>query len=179
MGFTFQQQLHLCLQIDCIMIVSLIAAAAENNVIGKDNKLVWHLPDDFKFFKNKTLGHHIIMGRKTFESTGVLKNRKSVIISRNKDYTIPEGCLVVPSIAAAIASVQNDEEAFIIGGADIYKQSLQFADKIYLTRVHTSMEGDAYFPEIDEKNWELVAKEDHAADEKHLYAFSFLEYRKK
>lgn len=159
--------------------ISLIAAAAENNVIGKDNKLVWHLPVDFKFFKSKTLGHHIIMGRKTFESTGVLKDRTSIIITRNKNYTAPEGCLVVPSISAAIASVKNDDEAFIIGGADIYKQSLQFADKIYLTRVHATIEGDAYFPEIDAKNWELISSEDHAADEKHHYAFSFLEYRKK
>ncbi len=161
------------------MTISLIAAASENNVIGKDNKLIWKLPADMNFFKTKTLGHHIIMGRKTFESTGVLPKRTTIIISRNNDLTVPENCLLATSIEDAISKVKNDNEAFIIGGADIYKQSLSVADKIYLTRIHHIFEGDAHFPEIDVTKWELVSEQVHHPDEKNQYAFTFLEYRKK
>ncbi|MGE0638178.1 MAG: dihydrofolate reductase [Bacteroidia bacterium] len=161
------------------MIISLIVAASENNVIGKNNQLIWKLNSDMRFFREKTIGHHIIMGRKTFESTGVLPKRTSIIVSRNSDLKVPENCLLATSIEDAISKVKNDEEAFIIGGAEIYKQSLELADKIYLTRVHHSFVGDAFFPEIDETKWELISKQEHHPDEKNQYAFTFLEYRKK
>lgn len=160
------------------MIVSLIAAAAENNVIGRDNQLIWKLPADMKFFKNKTLGHHIIMGRKTFESTGVLPSRTSIVISRNQDLKLPEGCILATSIEDALSKVKNDDEAFIIGGAEIYRQSLAVADKIYLTRIYHTFTGDAFFPEVDESKWELISKTDHQPDERNLYSFSFFEYKK-
>ncbi len=131
------------------------------------------------FFKSKTLGHHIIMGRKTFESTGVLPKRTTIIISKNRSLVIPENCLLANSIEDAISKVKNDDEAFIIGGADIYRQSLAVADKIYLTRIHHSFEGDAYFPEVDESKWQLVASDYREPDEKNQYAFTFLEYLKK
>ena len=158
------------------MTISLIAAAASNNVIGNNNKLPWHLPADFKFFKSKTLGHHIIMGRKTFESTGVLKDRTSIIITRNKDFKIPEGCLIASSIDKAISMIKNDDEIFIIGGAEIFKQVIEIADKIYLTRIHHEFDGDTFFPQIDEKKWKLASRQDHQPDEKNKYPFSFLEY---
>ncbi len=161
------------------MTVSLIVAASENNVIGKDNQLIWKLPADMKFFREKTTGHHIIMGRKTFESTGVLKNRTHIIITRNIDYKVPDGCLLASSVEDAVSKVRNDDEAFIIGGAEIYKQSLAIADKIYLTRIHHNFEGDAFFPEIDETKWNLVSQQDYQPDEKNQYAFSFLEYNKR
>lgn len=160
------------------MIISLIAAVSENNVIGKDNKLIWKLTEDMKFFRKKTTGHHIIMGRKTFESTGVLPNRTSIVISRNSGLKIPENCLLASSIEDAITKVKNDDEVFIIGGADIYRQSLEIADKIYLTRIHQTFEGDAFFPEIDKTKWELVSQQNHQADEKNQYAYSFLEFDK-
>ncbi len=161
------------------MTISLIAAASENNVIGKDNQLIWKLPADLKFFREKTTGHHIIMGRKTFESTGVLPKRTSIIISRNNNLTLPENCLLANSIEDAISKVKNDAEVFIIGGADIYRQSLAIADKIYLTSIHHIFEGDAYFPEIDNTKWELISELFHQPDDKNQYAFTFLEYRKK
>lgn len=161
------------------MTISIIVAVAENNVIGKDNQLIWKLPADMKFFREKTTRHHIIMGRKTFESTGVLKNRTSIIISRNKDYIVPYGCLLAKSIDDAIAKVKNDEEVFIIGGADIYRQGLEIADKIYLSRIHHSFEGDVFFPEIDGEIWELISSKDHHPDEKNEYFFTFLEYKRK
>ncbi len=160
------------------MEVSFIVAVSENNVIGKDNKLIWKLPADLKFFKNKTLGHHIIMGRKTFESIGVLKDRTSIIITRNKDYKVPEGCILALSVEDALSKVKNDDEAFIIGGEEIFRQSMEIADKIYLTRIHQSFEGDTFFPELDETKWELISKEDHQPDEKNHYSYSFLEYRR-
>lgn len=161
------------------MTISLIVAASENNVIGKDNQLIWKLPADMKFFREKTTGHHIIMGRKTFESTGVLPKRTCIIISRNNDLKVPENCILATSIEDAISKVKNDDEAFIIGGSEIYKQSIELADKIYLTRIHHAFEGDAYFPEIDAMKWSLVSEQFHQVDEKNQYAFTFLEYRKR
>ncbi len=160
------------------MTISLIAAASENNVIGKDNKLIWKLSADMKFFREKTTGHHIIMGRKTFESTGVLPNRTSIIISRNNGLKLPKNCLLASSIEDAFSKVKNDDEIFIIGGADIYRQSLEIAHKIYLTRIHHTFEGDAFFPEIDKAKWELVSQQDHQPDEKNQYPFTFLEFKK-
>ena len=159
--------------------LTIIAAAAENNALGKDNQLVWHLPEDFKRFKSLTSGHYIIMGRKTFESfPKPLPNRTHVIISRQKDYQAPEGCIVVSDLQEAINACPKDEEVFIIGGGQIYKQSIDLVDKIDLTRVHTTVEADTFFPEIDETKWELIFEEFHPKDEKHNFDFTFLTYIK-
>jgi dihydrofolate reductase len=156
-----------------------IAAAAENNALGKDNKLVWHLPDDFKRFKQITTGHHIILGRKTFESfPKPLPNRTHVIITRNKNYKA-EGCIIVNSIEEALKIVPKNEDTFIIGGAEIYRQSLHLSDKIELTRVHTTCEADAFFPEIDAEEWKITNEEFHPKDEKHNFDFTFLTYVKR
>lgn len=150
-----------------------IAAAAENNALGKDNQLVWHLPDDFKRFKQLTTGHHIILGRKTFESfPKLLPNRTHVIITRNKKYKV-EGCIIVNSIEEALKSAPQDQDIFIIGGAEIYKQSLHLSDKIELTRVHTSCNADAFFPEINSQEWHLQSEEFHPKDEKHQFDFTY------
>jgi dihydrofolate reductase len=156
-----------------------IAAAAENNALGKDNQLVWHLPDDFKRFKQLTTGHHIILGRKTFESfPKPLPNRTHVIITRNKNYTA-EGCIIVNSIEEALKIVPKNEDAFIIGGAEIYKQSIHLSNKIELTRVHTTCEADAFFPEINPQEWQLINEEFHPKDEKHQFDFTFQTFVKK
>jgi dihydrofolate reductase len=159
--------------------ITLIAAAAENNALGKDNQLVWHLPHDFKRFKQITSGNFIIMGRKTFESfPKPLPNRTHIIITRQKNYKV-EGCNVVNSIEKAIEISPKNEEVFIIGGAEIYSQSIDFADKIELTRVHASFDADAYFPEINLNEWELIFEEHHAKDEKHNFDFTFQTFIKK
>ena len=159
--------------------ITLIAAAAENNALGKNNDLIWHLPDDFKRFKAITSGHYIIMGRKTFESfPKPLPNRTHVIITRQKNYN-PENCIVVNSLEKAIEICPKDEDVFVIGGGEIYQQSIAIADKIELTRVHSTFEADTFFPEIDNTIWELVQEEFHPKDEKHLFDFSFQTYLKK
>ena len=159
--------------------IILIAAAAENNALGKDNQLLWHLPEDFKRFKQITSGNYIIMGRKTFESfPKPLPNRTHVIITRQKDY-IAEGCIVVHSLEEAIEISPKEEEVFVIGGAEIYKQSIENADKIELTRVHSEFEADAFFPEFNTSNWNLVFSEKHTKDEKHQYDYTFDTYLKK
>ena len=160
------------------MIVSIIAALAENNVIGKDNDLIWHLPADLKHFKNLTTGHHVIMGRKTYESIGrILPNRTFIIVTRNENYVV-DGAIVVHSLRDAINSVKEDEEVFIIGGAEIYQQSLDVADKMYLTKVRQQFEGDAYFPNFDSEIWKLVSSVPHNSDEKNKYTYTFEEYEK-
>jgi len=160
--------------------ITIIAAAAENNALGKDNDLVWHLPDDFKRFKELTSGHHVIMGRKTFESLpGTLPNRTHVVITRRHDFKAVGNCIVVHSLETALKAAQNDDQPFIIGGGEIYKQAMTIADKIELTRVHTSVEADTFFPEIDLEQWELIAQEQHAQDDRHKYAFSYLTYIRK
>jgi dihydrofolate reductase len=154
--------------------LTLIAATSTNNALGKDNQLVWHLPDDFKRFKALTSEHYIIMGRKTFESfPKPLPNRIHVIITRNKSYEAPEGCIVVLSLEEAIKVCPKNEEVFIIGGGEIYKQSIDMADKVELTRVHTTVEADTFFPEINPEQWELVFEELHLKDEKHVFDFTF------
>lgn len=162
------------------MTLTLIAAVAENNALGKDNKMMWHLPDDFKHFKSRTSGHHIIMGRKTFESfPSALPNRTSVIITRQANYKA-DGCIVVGSLDEAIAVSPKDEEVFIIGGGEIYNQSIDRADKLDLTRVHAEFpDADAYFPQIDESKWELTEAIFHPRDEKHAYEMTFQTYLKK
>lgn len=159
--------------------IILIAAAAENNALGKDNRLLWHLPDDFKRFKQLTTGHHIIMGRKTFESfPKPLPNRTHVIITRQQ-YDAPEGCIVVDSLEKAIAVCPEGEDAFVIGGGEIYKLAMPAADKIDLTRVHTTLDADTFFPAIDPAEWELVGSEFHPEDERHAYGFTFQQFIRK
>ncbi len=159
---------------------TIIAAASENNALGKDNDLIWHLPDDFKRFKTLTSHHHIIMGRKTFESfPKPLPNRTHIIITKQVDYKAPEGCLVVSSLQKAMDLCPKNEENYIIGGGQIYKQSIEIADKIELTRVHTTMEADTFFPEVDLSKWELIIEEFHSKDEKNQYDFTFLTYVKR
>lgn len=161
--------------------ITLIAAASKNNALGKDNDLLWHLPDDFKRFKKLTTGHKIIMGRKTFESfPKPLPNRTHIVITRDKDYTIDfEECIVVHSIEAALKLVENDEISYVIGGGEIYRQSEKFANKIELTRVHKAFDADTFFPEIDLNDWELIEEEYHQRDEKHKYDFTYLTYVRK
>ncbi|WP_159800192.1 dihydrofolate reductase [Flavobacterium sp. MK4S-17] len=156
------------------MTITLIAAAAENNALGKDNRMLWHLPDDFKHFKKLTTGHHIIMGRKTLQSmNGSLPNRTHIVVTRQKDFTY-QGCMIVHSLDEALTACPQDEEIFIIGGGEIYKQAIGRADKIELTRVHTNIDAaDAYFPEFDTEKWHKVSEEYHPKDEKHTIDFTF------
>jgi dihydrofolate reductase len=156
------------------MRISIISAMAENRVIGIENRLPWHLPADLKHFRSLTMGHHILMGRKTFESIGKpLPGRTTVIISRNPDFAAP-GCIVAGSIEAAIAACHNDSEVFIIGGEQLYRQALPLADRLYLTQVATQVTGDAYFPEIDPAQWRQSAAERFPADAQNPYAYQFL-----
>ena len=159
--------------------ITIIAAAGENNSLGKDNDLVWHLPDDFKRFKELTSGNHILMGRKTYETfPKPLPNRKHLIITRQEEYSVPENCFVFDSIQSAFDEVLSDNDIWIIGGGEIYKQSMGIADRIELTRVHSDFEADTFFPEIGEE-WELVKEEYHPADERHKYDFTYLTYNRK
>jgi len=162
------------------MIVSAIVAVAKNNVIGKDNDMPWYLPADLKYFKRTTLGHHIIMGRKNFESIGrPLPKRTNIVLTRDP-YFIVSGCLVAHSIEEALTKAYDngDREAFIIGGGEIYKQSLPFLDKIYLTEIDLEVEGDVYFPDIDAKKWKLLSSEAHQADERNEYNYIFKVYER-
>lgn len=158
----------------------IIAAAAENNALGKDNDLVWHLPDDFKRFKSLTSGHKIIMGRKTLESfPKPLPNREHIVITRDRDYTPKFPCTVVHSIENAIDLVGDAETAFIIGGGEIYKQSMPLATSIELTRVHGIFDADTFFPKINPDEWALVKEEHHPKDDRHQYSFTYLTYQRK
>ncbi|WP_298116026.1 dihydrofolate reductase [Flavobacterium sp.] len=159
--------------------IILIAAVAENNALGKDNQLVWHLPNDFKRFKTLTSGHYIIMGRKTFESfPKPLPNRTHIIITRQKNYKY-EGCIIASSLEKAIEMAPKNEDVFVIGGGEIYKQSIEIADKIEVTKVHATFEADTYFPEIDLDKWKLVLEEHHKKDDKHNFDFTFQTYLKR
>lgn len=154
--------------------LSIIVAVGENNVIGKDNDLIWKLPRDMKHFKETTTGHYIIMGRKTFESNGrPLPNRTNVIVTRDKNYTA-EGCVVVHSLEDAINEAKDDAEGFIIGGGEIYKKSMSFIDRIYITKIHHEFEGDTFFSEINMEDWTEVDRRDFEPDEKNEYAFTIL-----
>ena len=158
----------------------MIAAAGKNNEIGKDNDLLWHLPDDFRRFKRLTSGHKIIMGRKTFESfPKPLPNRIHIIITRDRNYGVEHpDCIVVYSLDEALDLVETDESSYIIGGGEIYSLALDKTDIIELTRVHGNFEADAYFPEIDLALWDLIREEYHPEDEKHAYSFTYLTYRR-
>ena len=158
--------------------IIIIAAMAKNHVIGVDNRLPWHLPDDLKHFKQLTLNKAIIMGRKTWESLpGLLPNRRHIVITRNPDYVV-QGAETVSSLEQAIELVAPDQPAFIVGGGNVYQQAIQLADKMYLTIVDSEVEGDAFFPNWDESLWHEVNREFHPADEKHNYDFAFVEYEK-
>ena len=158
--------------------IIIIAAIARNNALGKDNQLIWHLPADPKRFKKVTSGHHVIMGRKTYESLGKpLPNRTNIVISRNKDYTA-EGCIVRNSLEEAVESAKNDSSPFILGGAEIYKQGIEFADILDLTFIHHDFEADAFFPEIDPEIWEEISRQDFKADGKNKYDYSFVTYKR-
>ena len=161
--------------------LTIIVAVGENNAIGKDNDLIWHLSDDLKRFKKLTNGHHIIMGRKTFESfPKPLPNRTHIVITRQSNYSVPIGVIVVNSLEDALDAARNDEHPFIIGGGEIYKQAMPLVDKLEITRVHSTFkDADTFFPEIDTDKWEEVSRITHDADEKHAYAFSFITYLKR
>lgn len=159
----------------------IIVAMDENNAIGKNNKLLWHLPDDLKRFKKLTQNHPVIMGRNTFESLGrPLPNRLNIIISGNRHYTVPEGVVLTHSLQEAIEiAKQENPDSFIIGGGILYKQALDSVDTIELTLVHTKIkEADTFFPNINLSDWKKVYEEFHPADEKHSYDFTFLTFSK-
>jgi dihydrofolate reductase len=159
--------------------ITLIAAVADNNAIGAKNSLMWHLPNDFKRFKEITSGHYIIMGRKTFESfPKPLPNRTHVIVSRQKDFSY-ENCIVVHDLDAALSVCPKSETVFIIGGGEIYKQSIYIADRLDITRVHNSFKADTFFPEIDLKKWNLISSVFNSKDEKHAYDYTFQNYERK
>lgn len=161
------------------MKISLIAAAAENNVIGVDNDLPWRLPDDMKFFVQCTKGHHILTGRKNLESFGkLLPNRTNIVLTRDKDYSF-EGAYIFNELDAALEFAKNrgEHELMVIGGGEIYRQTIDRAHRIYLTRVHTEIEGDTYFPEIGDE-WKLIEEKKHAQDDRHAYAFTFQVFEK-
>lgn len=161
------------------MKIILVAAYAQNRVIGKNNDLVWRLPKDFKHFKDLTMGHPIVMGRKTFESLGKpLPNRTSIIITRDTQYQ-QEGCIVVHSLEEAIAEARHlDEQIFIIGGAEIYKQALPIANLMYLTEVKAFPEGDSFFPEFSANEWKETARKSFSKDDKHQYDFDFVTWER-
>ena len=166
------------------MTVSIIVAASENNVIGKDNDLIWHLPADMKFFKETTSGHHVLMGRKNYESIPEkwrpLPNRENIIVTRQKREN-SDHVHYVNSIREGIqiARDRGEEELFIIGGGEIYRQTMDLADKIYLTRIHHTFEGDTFFPEIDASRFDLESKKHLSSDDKNAYDMTFFTYTKK
>ncbi len=160
------------------MILSLIVAASENNVIGKGNKLPWHLPDDLKRFKALTKGHPIIMGRKTFESIGrVLPDRVNIVVSNTLEEA-PAGTLLANSLTAALDLAKTSDEAFIIGGSQLFAMSLPLAGRLFLTRVHATIDGDVSLPTIDFSKWKEMCREEHPKDSDHQYSFTFLNYER-
>lgn len=161
--------------------LSIIAAVAKNNVIGKDNKLIWHLPEDLKRFKNLTMGHNIIMGRKTFESLGrVLPNRKHIVLCKNSHLEIDnENVEIIHDVDSLGTYISSSEENFVIGGASIYKLLLPKVQKMYITRINQDFEGDVYFPKIDENEWTVIEREKGLKDEKNPYDYEYITYERK
>jgi len=161
------------------MLVSLIVAASENNVIGKNGQLPWHLPSDMKYFRDTTMGHCVIMGRKNYDSIPEkfrpLSGRPNIIITHQKNFSAPQ-CIVVNSIKEALdeAKKKNETEAFIIGGGEIFKQSMELADKIYLTRIYATIDGDVFFPPVNMKEWKEESVRHFKADEKNKFDYSFI-----
>jgi dihydrofolate reductase len=163
--------------------ISIVVAAAENNAIGKDNRLIWRLPNDMKFFKEKTIGHCIVTGRKNYESIPdnfrPLPGRTNIVVTRKKNYQAP-GAIVVHSLEDAIveATKRGETDLCVIGGGEIYRQSLNLTDVIWLTRVHHEFDAHVFFPALDPTKWKITWREEHQADEKHAYAFTFLKYER-
>jgi dihydrofolate reductase len=163
------------------MKIAIIAAVANNHVIGADNKLLWHLPADLKHFKNLTIGHTMIMGRKTFESIGKpLPGRRTIVVTRKENYDA-KGCDVVHSLNEAFELAKENEEIFVVGGAEIYQQTIDLTQtqKLYITRVFALFEGDAFFPNVDPRKWKLTERADHQANEKNPFNFTFLTYERR
>lgn len=159
--------------------ITMIAAAAKNDALGKDNDLIWHISEDLKRFKRLTSGHAIIMGRKTFESMPkALPNRTNIVLTRKKEYQ-PEGAIVVHTIEEALKLVKDDEQPFVIGGGEIYTLFMSFCNRIELTRVHHEFEADVFFPKIDSSAWEIIAQEDHTSTETQPFDYSYITYEKK
>lgn len=153
--------------------ISIVVAVSENNAIGKDNQLLWHLPADLKHFKEITSGNTIIMGRKTYDSVGrPLPNRRNIVITRSTELQMPN-VEVVNTLEAALSLCEDENEVFIIGGAEIYKHALQFTNRIYLTTVHQTYGADVFFPELNREEWKEINKEYHPADEKNSVAYTF------
>lgn len=156
------------------MLLSIIVALSDNRVIGAGNQLPWRLSADLKRVKALTMGHHLIMGRKTYESIGrPLPGRTNVIITRNASYA-PQGCVVVDSLPAALATAASDSEVFVFGGGEIFREALPLVKRIYLTRVHCQIEGDTHFPELNPAEWREVERQDFKSDEKNEYDYSFV-----
>ena len=156
------------------MKLSIIVAMSNNRVIGRDNTMPWHLPADLRHFKHITLGKPILMGRKTYESIGrPLPERHNIVITRDNSYTTP-GCTVVHSIDAALQTAAGSDEVMVIGGAEFYRQVLPQVDTIYLTQIHAELEGDTFFPVLDDANWREVERENFEADDNNPYAYSFV-----
>lgn len=166
------------------MIISLIAAVSRNQVIGKENDLPWRLPDDMKYFMQTTSGHHVLMGRKNYDSLPdkfkPLPNRTNIVVTRQDGFQA-EGCTVVDSIEKGIeyAAANKEQELFIIGGAQIYNQALAGADYLYITEIDADIEGDTYFPDTQPHDWEEISRKHHEADDRHRYSFDFVIYKRK
>ncbi|MEQ9298840.1 MAG: dihydrofolate reductase [Cyclobacteriaceae bacterium] len=166
------------------MKISMIAAVSANGVIGKDNDMAWHLPDDMKFFKQTTAGHHVLLGRKNWESIPLkwrpLPNRPNIVITRNDEYQA-DGGTVTSSLenALRIAKDASEEEAFIIGGGEIYRLGLPLSDRMYITEIDAQIDGDTFFPEWDKSAWIEVSRKHHESDERHAFPFDFVVYDKK
>ncbi|MCP4460378.1 MAG: dihydrofolate reductase [Cytophagales bacterium] len=165
------------------MLISMIAAMGSNRVIGKDNDIPWHLPDDFKFFKDTTKSHYVIMGRKNWESLPAklqpLPNRTNIVITRQADYKAP-GAIIVPTLNAAmkIAKEAKEEEAFVIGGGEIYRMALETSNRIYLTEINEDFDGQVTFPEFDKTEWKETSRVHHGTDDQHEFEFDFVTYEK-
>ncbi len=156
------------------MTISIIVALSENNVVGINNQLPWHLSADLKRVKALTMGHHLIMGRKTYESIGKpLPGRTNVIITRNKNFSA-EGCVVVSSLTEALEKAKEDNEVFIFGGGEIFREALSKVSKIYMTRIHQHFDGDTHFPDLNPGEWREISRQDFNADEKNNYNYSFI-----
>lgn len=161
--------------------ISIVVAVDEQNAIGRNGDLLCHLPNDLKHFKNITSGHTVVMGRRTYESLpkGALPNRTNVVVTSDKPENYPD-CIVVRSLEEAFENAPTDKEIFIIGGGQLYRSSLEFTDKLYLTRIHHTFEdADTFFPKINFEEWELIEKEEYKADEKHTFDYTFEEYIRK
>jgi len=161
------------------MTLTIIAALSRNRVIGRDNRLPWHISDDLKRFKALTLGHTVIMGRRTYESIGrPLPGRDNIVVTRSQNFSAP-GCRVADSLEAALAAVSADGDVFVIGGAQIYALALPLADRLQLTEVDVELEGDAYFPDFDRSPWLEVSRESHSIQDPHPYRYDFVTYERR